>query len=59
MRARDACAWAPYLMSVPERLQILAQSAFWKIAGPLDIPYLVYVSRTEKERTEKPIHIKN
>ena len=28
-------------MSVPERLGILTQSAFWKIAGPLYIPYLV------------------
>ena len=30
------------LMSMPERLRILAQSAFWKIAGPLYIPYWVF-----------------
>ena len=31
------------LMSVPERLRILTQSAFWEIAGPLYIPYLMLI----------------
>ena len=30
-------------MSVPERLGILVQSAFWKIAGPLYIPHGAYL----------------
>ena len=42
MRARDACAWALCLVSVPERLRVLAQSAFWKTAEALYIRYLVY-----------------
>ena len=38
VRARDACAWAVCLMSAPQRLPILAQRAFWKIARSLNIP---------------------
>ena len=59
MRARDACAWALCLMSVPERLRVLAQSAFWKIAGPLYIVWyalLVFLWRPIVERPKEGNH---
>ena len=45
----DAGAWALCRMRVPERLRTLAQSAFWKIARLLYIPYLIWMNLYRKE----------
>ena len=44
---------AQWLMSVPERLRVLAQSALWKIAGPLAIPYFVHIHVSSESKTIK------